>query len=427
MTRTIPWPRLTIDEAESQGYIQLGRGEIISKTDMAKNPGNNPVYSSSAKGDGIFGSYGKHMFDQELITWSIDGGGIFFYRPKHKFSVTNVCGYASLDTAKYNYRYVAELLVYQRQKLHFDYQFKAHPSVVRDLFWLFDIPLNEQEGIAAVLGSVDATIDATKQVIAQTRQLKRALMQALLTRGLPGQHTQFKPSPLGTIPANWEVVKLGDIADVQTGIAKNNKMNRVSSISVPYLRVANVQDGYLDLSEIKEIEIERGRLDRFSLRKGDVLFNEGGDADKLGRGCVWEAQITPCTHQNHVFAVRCGDRMNPYFLTLQAASPQGKLYFLRSSKQTTNLASINSTQLKAFPVKLPPLPEQEAIVGILNTVDARLAQETETLTRLQTLKTALMQVLLTGEVRVPAALAVSRPAEYGEASPVAIREIVRQG
>ena len=73
---------------------------------------------------------------------------------------------------------------------------------------------------------------------------------------------------------------------------------------MPYLRVANVQDGYLDLGKIEEIEVAPDEVAHFSLRPGDILMNEGGDNDKLGRGCVWEGAIEPCLHQNHVFAVR---------------------------------------------------------------------------------------------------------------------------
>ena len=80
----------TLDSEIKKQHIQLGRGNIISSRDISRNPGDYPIYSSSAKGMGEFGRYGDYMFDEELITWSVDGGGRFFYRPKHRFSVTNV-------------------------------------------------------------------------------------------------------------------------------------------------------------------------------------------------------------------------------------------------------------------------------------------------------------------------------------------------
>lgn len=170
-------------------------------------------------------------------------------------------------------------------------------------------------------------------------------------------------------PAGWEKTSLDHVAEVQTGIAKGKAING-ATVTLPYLRVANVQDGHVDLSVMKEITLKPSEVNRYSLRKGDVLFTEGGDFDKLGRGTVWNGEIEPCLHQNHVFAVRPNpDRLLPQFLAYQAASQYGRRYFQLSSKQSTNLASINSTQLKQFPVLLPPLAEQRKIAEILRTWD----------------------------------------------------------
>ena len=178
----------------------------------------------------------------------------------------------------------------------------------------------------------------------------------------------YKPE----LPHGWVRKALENLASVQTGIAKGKSVNG-TTVSVPYLRVANVQDGHVDLSVMKEITLKPSEVDRYSLQKGDVLFTEGGDFDKLGRGTVWNAEIEPCLHQNHVFAVRPeSDRLLPEFLAYLAASQHGRCYFQLSSKQSTNLASINSTQLKQFPVLLPPLPEQRKIAAILRTWDEAL-------------------------------------------------------
>lgn len=178
----------------------------------------------------------------------------------------------------------------------------------------------------------------------------------------------------------WSTVPLGEVAAVQTGVAKG-KTPKNGSVSLPYLRVANVQDGFLDLSEIKEIEISPAEASRYQLRAGDVLFTEGGDFDKLGRGTVWRGQINPCLHQNHLFAVRPNEQaLLPEFLAYVAASPIGRRYFISCSKQSTNLASINSTQLKQFPVPLPPLPEQRRIAAILGTWDAAIEKAERVLT-----------------------------------------------
>lgn len=198
-----------------------------------------------------------------------------------------------------------------------------------------------------------------------------------------------------SFPTHWEVVRLGDAAEVQTGRAMSRTNGSSDLITVPYLTVANVKDGYLDLSNVKAMQVAPAEIGRYSLRKGDVLFTEGGDADKLGRGCIWDGQIEPCLHQNHVFAVRPDpQRLRPEFLSAYAQSRAGKAYFLSCAKQTTNLASINSTQLKAMPLPLPPLPEQERIVETLHGVDAAIKGTERLIDSVQKLCTALLQQLL---------------------------------
>ena len=149
------------------------------------------------------------------------------------------------------------------------------------------------------------------------------------------------------------------------------------ALELPYLRVANVQDGHLDLDVIKTVAVSHDDVARFSLQHGDVLFTEGGDFDKLGRGTVWRGAVPNCLHQNHVFAVRPSPaKLLPEFLATLASSAHGRRYFQLSSKQSTNLASINSTQLKEFPVPLPSLDLQRKIVEILRTWDEALEKLT---------------------------------------------------
>ncbi|MFH0728029.1 MAG: restriction endonuclease subunit S [Pseudomonadota bacterium] len=180
------------------------------------------------------------------------------------------------------------------------------------------------------------------------------------------------------IPSGWKKKPLSHVAIIQTGIAKGAKKLK-NPISLPYLRVANVQDGYLDLSNIKTIQLEKSQIDRYLLMVDDVLLTEGGDFDKLGRGTVWQGQIDNCVHQNHVFVARPNRSLIlPEFLSLLTGSQYGKAYFQSCSKQSTNLASINSTQLKEFPVLLPPLSEQTAITKLLSNWDEAI-EKTERL------------------------------------------------
>lgn len=175
------WRCLSIADLERSDFLKLSRGHVISKLDMERQPGAYPIYSSSVHNDGLFGAYGRYMFDEELVTWSVDGGGDFFYRERHRFSVTNVCGFMRADTAKLNYRFLAAVLQQQHHQKYFDYTTKAHPSVIRDEYSVPMLQMEEQIAIAAVLSDMDAAIDALEARLAKTRALKAGMLQQLLT------------------------------------------------------------------------------------------------------------------------------------------------------------------------------------------------------------------------------------------------------
>jgi len=211
----------------------------------------------------------------------------------------------------------------------------------------------------------------------------------------------YKFTKVGWIPEEWELRKLEEVATVHSGVQKGAKV-KPPVISMPYLRVANVQDGHVDLNEIKHIQIEEKKVERYLLRDGDVLMNEGGDFDKLGRGVVWNGQIHPCVHQNHVFVVRVNKEIiTPGFLNLLTKAFYGRRYFILNSKQSTNLASINSTQLKQFPVILPPAHELTAIESLLTTWDQSIEKLSALIAEKKQKQKALMQALLTGKKRFP--------------------------
>jgi type I restriction enzyme S subunit len=125
------------------------------------------------------------------------------------------------------------------------------------------------------------------------------------------------------------------------------------------LAVVNVQDRRLDLSSVKTIQATEAEISRYQLKCGDLLLTEGGDPDKLGRGSLWNEEVSECIHQNHIFRVRITDSLiTPLFLNWLIGSKRGKRYFLKSAKQTTGIASINLRQLRAFPILIPPIDLQ---------------------------------------------------------------------
>jgi type I restriction enzyme S subunit len=179
-------------------------------------------------------------------------------------------------------------------------------------------------------------------------------------------------SDLPALPKGWVWASLDMLGEIASGVAKGSKIGEgLEAREVPYLRVANVQRGFLDLTEVKTILATERDIAELTLKAGDVLFNEGGDRDKLGRGWVWRDEVADCIHQNHVF------RMRPYLpeilpeLISHHGNTFGKTWFQHAGKQTTNLASINMTMLRMFPVPLGPVDEQREL---LTQLDSQIEQ-----------------------------------------------------
>lgn len=318
-------------------------------------------------------------------------------------------------TGKINSRLLYYLLLFNFEWIQNRRTGTGVPHVPKDLGRIlklsYPVDLGLQGKIAYILSSIDQAIKKTETLIEKYQQIKAGLMHDLFTRGI-GADGKLRPSreqapelyqktPIGWIPKEWSVRQLAEFSDICSGVTLGSKKTPDQTISVPYLRVANVQDGYLDLSDVKEIMVNRKTFDSLLLQAGDVLMNEGGDFDKLGRGTVWQGEITPCIHQNHVFRVRTNAQvLRHYFLAYWSQSAYGKKYFVLSSKQSTNLASINSTQLKKFPVALPSLYEQTQIEERVDAVNLKITFLNSELEKFKNQKSGLMYDLLTGKVLV---------------------------
>jgi len=277
-------------------------------------------------------------------------------------------------------------------------------------------PLAEQSAIVRYLDHVDRRIRkyirAKQRLIARLNEQKQAIIHQAVTgqidvrTGKP--YPKYKPSGvawLGGIPEHWRIARLKDAATVQTGLTLGKRYEGVTIESRPYLRVANVQAGRLDLGHIKHISVPVKEASGATLRAGDVLMTEGGDIDELGRGCVWHDEIPNCLHQNHIFAVRCRqDIMIPEFLEGLMVSMHGRAYFQLTAKQTTNLASTNSTTLRAFPILLPGIAEQksllEHIAAQTAALDAAIARVEAEVLLLREYRTRLVADVVTGKLDV---------------------------
>lgn len=285
-------------------------------------------------------------------------------------------------------------------------------------------PIEEQKVIARFLdhktAQIDALITKKQALLDKLAEQRTALISQAVTQGLdpsvPMVHSGV--DWLGEIPAHWTVPILGYVAEVRGGVTKGRKLPNEETIELPYLRVANVQDGYIDLSHVANIEILTTEIERYSLKKGDVLMNEGGDNDKLGRGAVWNEEISPCVHQNHVFAVRPRIPALSDWLALLTQSSYAKFYFYTTAKQSTNLASISSSNIKRLPVLLPPEAERSEIIAHVDKSLEKLAKQREkalqVIERLQEYRSALITNAVTGKIDVRD-FTLPTPAEAKEA------------
>lgn len=290
-------------------------------------------------------------------------------------------------------------------------------------------PLPEQAAIAAFLdretAKIAALIARQERMIALLAEKRQALIAHAVTKGLRAD-APMKDSGvawLGEIPAHWETPRLKHVASVQTGLAKGKDYADRATVAMPYMRVANVQDGYLDLSDIANITVLESEIERYSLRRGDILMNEGGDNDKLGRGAVWEGKIEPCLHQNHVFAVRPHERNDACWLSMLTQASYGKFFFFSRANQSTNLASISQSNLRELPVLMPPKEEREEILAFIKCnkqrIDALIAKAQQAIALMREHRTSLIAAAVTGKIDVRGVVVIAGAASEAEAGRLA--------
>lgn len=250
--------------------------------------------------------------------------------------------------------------------------------------------LEEQERLVAkieeLFSILDSSIAALNRVKAQTVFYR----QAAISSTFPNLSTSTQ-------------VKLAEIADISSGITKGRKLCGDNIISLPYLRVANVQNGFLNLGEVKKIEIKASEKERFLLHNDDILYTEGGDRDKLGRGTIWKDEIPHCVHQNHIFKARPNkQKVLPQYLAYWSLSTTARNYFYEKGKQSVNLASINKTVLSNLPVPLPSLDEQKNIVQEIESISTNCSDIERTvndsLQKADSLRQSILKKAFEGEL-----------------------------
>lgn len=276
-------------------------------------------------------------------------------------------------------------------------------STVRDIV-VPVAPVAEQQRIVDELERRLSHVEAAEAGLASSlRRLAVARDAVIWSLVLPGGAHPGTGPDLPALPVGWRWTTLGSVADVKGGVTKDTKRQiDPTYVEVPYLRVANVQRGYLDLAEVLTIRVPKEKAVALRLEPGDVLFNEGGDRDKLGRGWMWEGQLDDCIHQNHVFRARLReDDLEPKLVSW-FGNTFGRRWFEAVGKQTTNLASLNLTNLRAFPVPVPPPGVAAALVAEgerkLSYIDAAANTIRASVARAAQLRRSLLAVAFSGRL-----------------------------
>ena len=274
------------------------------------------------------------------------------------------------------------------------------------LNWLRNLPillppLPEQRAIAAVLDSIDDAIERTEAVIGATGQLRDSLLHQLLARGVPGWHTEWKDAPgLGTIPAGWEVVRLGEVL-------KDGPTNGIYKPETEYgsgvclIRIDDFMPGeFVNFGDFQRIRATAQEIRRYSVIEGDLVINRVNSLSHIGKSVLIPEVNEPTLFESNMMRLRFDSGIDPRFGAMVLLSDNTRRYFGARAKKAVQQASINQQDVSELPLPLPLLLEQQAIAGLLDRVDATIAEAKRERDGLQLLKESAADTLLTGRVRV---------------------------
>ena len=258
--------------------------------------------------------------------------------------------------------------------------------------------IQEQYRLTEILDTADKVIRATEQLIAKLEHTKQGLLHDLLTLGIDEDHRfrdadlhpeKFKLTSPGRIPATWDVVSVGNIGDVLLGRQRSPQQQK-GRFLLPYLRVANVFDGFIDYSDVLRMNFTPREQEIYGLRSGDLLLNEGQSLELVGRCAIYEDRPDLHCFQNTLVRYRCSESIIPAFayLTFKYWLALGR--FMRVAKKTTSMAHLGASRFAAMPIVVPSLTEQQNIVAAFDSFEHRIATERDQLAKQKLVKQGVM-------------------------------------
>jgi type I restriction enzyme S subunit len=254
--------------------------------------------------------------------------------------------------------------------------------------------LPEQQRTAKVLGTIQRAIEQQDKIIEAAKNLKKSLMQKLFIEGLG--HTEFKETEIGQIPANWGVVRLGDVGIFQYGYTTSAIEDRTG---VKFLRITDIQgEGNIIWENVPYCKLLENELEKYRLAEGDILFARIGAT--TGKTCIIES---PPISTFGSYLIRLQIKEKSKF------SPKFIYYFMNTANYWTWINAnkegklkkgISASFLKTLPIPLPPLDEQQEVARILSTVDKKIEVEEKRKATFNELFKTMLHRLMTGEIRL---------------------------
>jgi type I restriction enzyme S subunit len=360
------WERVRLDEVASvlngcafpsSGFGKSGDMPLIRIRDVGRE-------STSIWYTGAFEP--QHVIESGSLIVGMDGEfRVDVWRGAPSLLNQRVCKIAVRDHALYSERFLRWVLPGYLEAVHRETSSVTVKHLSSQTIKELPLPLPpiaEQEQIVIAIDEQFSRLDAGVAALERVRRNLRRMRAAVLEVVVSGRLTDAFPGAPLDDPSKWDLVTVGEIAEVSGGITKNPKRQPRAN-PTPFLRVANVQRDALSLNDVHKIEVFEGELDKLRLRRGDLLVVEGnGSPDQIGRSAIWDGSIDPCVHQNHLIRVRPGVRVLPAYLNLFWNAPSSIVKIRAVASSTSGLYTLSTGKVRSIPVVLPPIETQERIV-----------------------------------------------------------------
>ena len=370
-------------ELEKDATLYMGRGRVISAKDMSNTPGTFPVYSSSALDNGRMGAYGKYMFNQELITWSIDGGGAVFYRRKHRFSVTNVSGYIAVNPEKINCKFLAYAMSLAHSRIKFDYTVKAHPSVIRSLYTMgIPISLQEQQVIGSFFSRLDNLITLHQRKYDKLVVFKKSMLEKMF----PKDGESVPEIRFAGFTDPWEQRKLGELVVIERGGSPRPIDEYITDDTngLNWVKIGDAPSLGRYISKTSEKIKPEGLSKTRQVHPGDLILS-----NSMSFGRPYIMAIEGCIHDGWLLIRDEPKSFDPMYLCHMLGTPKMlNQYRMLASGSTVN--NLNKELVGNASILMPCKSEQKVIGQFFNHLDDLITLHQRKLELLQNIKKSLL-------------------------------------